>query len=73
MYMNDWIGRLDDFITMTGNELLQNAGTVSHQQALTKAKEEYNKFKAQNRNQITEVEKHFLKQIEEASKNILKK
>ena len=73
IYMNDWIGRLDDFITMTGNELLQNAGTVSHQQALTKAKEEYNKFKAQNRNQITEVEKHFLKQIEEASKNILKK
>jgi len=73
MYMNDWIARLDDFITMTGNELLQNASTVSHQQALTKAKEEYNKFKEQNRNQITEVEKHFLKQIEEASKNIQKK
>lgn len=73
MYMNDWIARLDDFITMTGNELLQNAGTVSHQQALTKAKEEYDKFKEQNRNQITEVEKHFLKQIEEASKNIQKK
>lgn len=34
MDMNDWIARLDNFITMTGNELLQNAGTVSHQQAL---------------------------------------
>jgi len=42
---------------MTGNELLQNAGAISHQQALTKAKAEYNKFKEQNRNQITEVEK----------------
>ena len=24
MYMNDWIIRLDNFITMTGNELLLN-------------------------------------------------
>jgi len=73
MYMNDWIARLDDFITMTGNELLQNAGKISHQQALQKATEEYNKFKEQSRNEITEVEKHFIKQIEEASKNVLKK
>ena len=73
MYMNDWIARLDDFITMTGNELLQNAGKISHQQALQKSTEEYNKFKEQSRNEITEVEKHFIKQIEEASKNILKK
>jgi len=73
MYMNDWIARLDDFIKMTGNELLQNAGTISHQQALKKATEEYNKFKELNRNQISEVEKHFIKQVEEASKKILKK
>ena len=33
MYMKDWIARLDDFIRMTGNEVLDNAGTVSHQQA----------------------------------------
>lgn len=73
MYMNDWIARLDNFITMTGNELLQNAGTVSHQQALKKATEEYNKFKEQHRNQVTEVEKHFIKQINEVSKDILKR
>jgi len=73
MYMNDWIARLDNFITMTGNELLQNSGTVSHQQALKKATEEYNKFKEQNRSQVTEVEKHFIKQINEVSKNILKR
>jgi len=52
---------------------LQNAGKISHQQALQKATEEYNKFKEQSRNEITEVEKHFIKQIEEASKNVLKK
>lgn len=68
MYMTDWIQRLDDFIKMTGNELLENAGTISHQQALKKASEEYEKFKKRNQNQITEVEKHFIKQIDEASK-----
>lgn len=73
MYMNDWIVRLDDFITMTGNNLLQNAGMISHQQALKKANEEYEKFKDQNKNQVTEVEKHFIRRIEESSRDILKK
>jgi hypothetical protein len=33
MYMKDWIERLDDFLKMTGNEILQHAGTVRHLQA----------------------------------------
>ena len=37
MYMNDWSGRLDDFLTMTGNTILENAGKVSHQKALDKS------------------------------------
>jgi hypothetical protein len=52
---------------------LLNSGKISHQQALTKATEEYEKFKEQNRNQVTEVEEHFIKQIEEVTKNMLKK
>jgi len=38
--MNDWIASLDNFIKMTSSELLQNAGTINHQQALKKANEE---------------------------------
>lgn len=40
MYMKDWIERLDDFLRMTGNDILQHAGTISHQQALKKANAE---------------------------------
>lgn len=65
MYMKDWIVRLDDFLKMTGNEILQHAGTVSHQQALKKANEEFEKFKKLNSGEISEAEKHFMKQIEQ--------
>ncbi|WP_218149245.1 hypothetical protein [Chitinophaga sp. YR573] len=46
-------------------DILQHAGTVSHQQALKKASEEYEKFKKLNRDEISETEKHFMKQIEQ--------
>jgi hypothetical protein len=64
MYMKDWIERLDDFVKITGNTILQNAGTVSHQQALKKAKTEYEKYAAQSKNELSEAEKHFVNQIE---------
>jgi len=34
MHMRDWIARLDDFLKMTGREILSHAGTVSHEDAL---------------------------------------
>lgn len=64
MYMKDWIERLDDFVRMTGNNILQNTGTISHQQALKKANTEYEKYKEQTKNELSEAEKHFVKQIE---------
>ena len=74
MYMKDWIERLDDFVKMTDNDILQNAGTVSHQQALKKATAEYEKYKEKSKNELSEAEKHFIKQIENtANKLNLKK
>lgn len=70
MYMKDWIERLDDFLRMTGNDILQNAGTISHQQALKKANLEYEKYREQTKNELTEVEKHFVKQIENTAKKL---
>lgn len=70
MYMKDWIDRLDDFVRMTGNNILQHAGTISHQQALQKANEEYAKFKEQTKNELTEVEKHYIKQIESTAQKL---
>ena len=45
MYMKDWARKLDDFLKMSESELLQNAGMVSHEDALSKAKLEYDKYK----------------------------
>jgi len=70
MTMQDWVERLHQFLTMTGRELLTHAGNVSHEAALQKAYEEYDKFRLKQIEKPTEVEKHFieaekeLKQIE---------
>lgn len=73
MYMSDWSARLDDFLTMTGNNILQNAGTISHQQALDKAHMEYEKYKEQTKNELSKVEKDFIKQIDSTAKKLKKK
>lgn len=72
MYMNDWINRLDDFINMTGNEILTNSGTISHQKALDKAHAEYDKYKEQTKNDLSNAEKDFIKQIESTAKKLKK-
>jgi hypothetical protein len=68
MYMKDWVERLDDFVKMTGNDVLQNAGSVSHLQALEKATIEYEKYKAKTNNELSKVETDFIKQIEAQTK-----
>lgn len=70
MYMKDWIERLDDFVRMTGHDILQNAGSVSHEQALKKAKSEYEKYKELTKNEISEIEQHFVTQIENTAKKL---
>ncbi|MFZ5562959.1 MAG: virulence RhuM family protein [Thermodesulfobacteriota bacterium] len=79
MTMADWIERLHQFLTMTGRDLLTHAGKISHEEALHKAYEEYQKFRARQLAKPTEAEKHFieaekkLKQIESANKRGRKK
>ncbi len=74
MTMQDWTQRLHQFLTMTGRELLTNAGAISHESAMVKAHEEYEKFRLKQLEEPTEVEKHFieveqeLKQIEDTKK-----
>lgn len=73
MYMKDWIERLNDFLKLTGKEILLHAGSVSHLQAIDKVKIEYEKFKEQNKNQLSQAEEDFLKLIESAEKKLRKK
>ena len=57
MTMKDWIGELDSFLTMTHNDILHTKGIVSHEEALKKAYEEYDKYMKKH---LTKVEKDYL-------------
>lgn len=62
MYMVDYVKQLDAVLSSAGENLLEGAGKVSHQQAMDKAQEEYRKFQAKT---ITQVEKSYLETIKE--------
>ena len=75
MTMRDWVGKLDDFLKLSGRDVLTHAGNISHDAALRKAHTEYEKFRARQLAEPTEVEKHFiaaeaqLRQIESSRKS----
>lgn len=68
MYMADWITRLDEFIRMTGNDVLDHTGLVSHNQMLDKAQVEYAKYKEIIKNDLSKVERDFVQFINQTSK-----
>jgi len=68
MYMKDWIERLDDFLKMTGKDILNHAGKISHDKAMQKANEEYLSYKEQTKNELSQVEKDFVKQLSTTAK-----
>lgn len=72
MYMQDWISRLDDFLRMTGNEILEHAGSISHEQALQMAALEYDKYREKTKNELSSVEKDFIKFMDTTSKALKK-
>ena len=70
MYMEDYIKQLDTILASTGEKLLIGAGTVSHEQAIEKAKSEYKKYQVKT---ISPVEKEYLKTLKEINSKIEKK
>jgi len=72
MYMNDWIKQLDKFLQLTNKNILQHSGTISHQQAIEKAHNEYASYKEKVKNRISQVEKDFIKQIENKATGLKK-
>ena len=68
MTMNDWAAYLDRILTMSGEQLLQGAGSVSHEDAMEHATTEYRKYKQRT---ISDVERDYLfsiKSIEDSVK-----
>ena len=60
MTMKDWAKHLDRILTMSGEQLLQGNGNISHKQAVDKATDEYKKYKART---ISDVEEDYLNSI----------
>ena len=57
MTMNDWAAYLDRILTMSGEQLLQGSGSVSHEEAMEHATTEYRKYKQRT---ISDVERDYL-------------
>lgn len=70
MYMKDWIKKLDDFLSLSGKELLTHAGTVSAEVARLKANEEYDKFRERAQFQLSPVEMLFIEAFEAERKRV---
>ena len=73
MTMKDWILKLDDFIKMTGSELLSNPGKISKLEAENKVLAEYAKYKETIKDELSEVEKHFLASVKQTQKHLEQK
>lgn len=70
MYMKDWIQKLDDFLKLSGKELLNHARSISAEVAKVKANEEYDKFRERTQYQLSPVEIHFLEAFEAERKRL---
>ena len=70
MYMDDYVKQLDSVLSSGNRKLLTGAGSVSHKQALEKAKSEYRKYQEIT---LTPVEKAYLESIKEVSKELKRK
>lgn len=70
MYMKDWIRKLDDFLKLSGKELLTHAGSVSAEVAKLKADTEYEKFRERTQYQLSPVEIHFIEAFEAEQKKL---
>jgi len=60
MTMRDWARHLDNILTATGEQLLADAGRISHEQAVEKATTEYVKYQTRT---LSDVEKQYLARL----------
>ena len=70
MYMDDYVKQLDTVLSSGNRKLLAGSGTVSHKQAMDKAKSEYRRYQEIT---LTPVEQAYLESIKKISKDAKKK
>jgi len=80
MTMADWIIKLDDFLKLSGRELLHHAGKISADDAKTKAEQEYKQYRKFLDTQPRRVDSDFeqaaqdtIRELEDAAKQLPQK
>jgi len=63
MHMQDWIAKLDGFLSLNERGILDNAGTISHELAVHHAEQEYDTFHQQRLAENTTLPDDFEKSI----------
>lgn len=67
MRMEDYIKQLDTILSSTGEKLLIGSGTISHNKAIEKARDEYKKYQVKT---ISPVEKEYLETLKAINNKI---
>lgn len=70
MHMSDYVQQLDKVLSSTGEQVLEEAGKISHKQAMEKAEAEYRKYQVQT---ITPVEEAYLDTVKKIEKQAVQK
>ena len=73
MNMRDWLEILDKFTSDFGFGVLKGAGSVSHDKAMEKAHREYEAYRAQISDELTDVEKAYLDTLRDMQKRLKSK
>jgi hypothetical protein len=67
MYMDNYVQHLNSILSSTGEKVLENAGSVSHEKAVKKALAEYRKYQVKT---LSPVEQAYLEAIKQTEKKI---
>lgn len=69
MTMNDWIKETDELLKFRKKSILSDSGKISHNQAIEKAENEYEKYRVkQDREYISSMDEMYKRYIEENKK-----
>jgi hypothetical protein len=70
MYMKDWLETLDKFSRDFGVGVLDDAGNISHDEAVEKAHREYDSYRIKFSDDLTDVEKAYLDTLKQMQKKL---
>ena len=70
MTMKDWVETLDSFLNMSKSDVLKDAGKISRDLANKKAELEYEKYRQLTDDELSEIEQHFIAELESAKEKL---